>query len=270
MKGKSGSSPRAAGSDYANRSVLVGAKLLRTIAKLGGGAGLQQVADASGMLPARTHRYLLSLVKCGLLDYDAIAARYDLGPLVLELGLTALGRIDAVRLGSDAIRRLSDRLDIVATLSVWGSGGATIVKCEMARHRLDRIREGISLPLLTSATGRIFFAYLPQEETRELLDKQTAVGVAAPLSDAERDTLRLEVQRQGIAANAGHTRRSALAAPIFNFEGRTVMVITIIADVGTRDMDVGGKAARALVAAAADLSRRLGAKIPQIRNVSAA
>lgn len=274
MVDKDGSRARA--SDYANRSVLVGAKLLRTIAHLGGGAGLQQVAEAAGMLPARTHRYLLSLVRSGLLDYDAAAARYDLGPLVLELGLTALGRIDAVRLGSEAIRELSARLDIVATLSVWGSNGATIVKCEMARHHhLDRIREGVNLPLLTSATGRIFFSYLPREETQVLLARQAESaagpgGGAAPASEVEREALRAEVRRQGIAANSGHTRRSALAAPVFNFEGRVVMVITIIADVGSRDMNIDGSAAGALLAIADDLARRLGARTARVRDVSAA
>jgi DNA-binding IclR family transcriptional regulator len=251
---------RAAAGTYANRSVLRGAALLRAVAQLGGGATLQQVAEAAGMLPARTHRYLLSLVRSGLLDYDAAAARYDLGPLVLELGLTALGRIDAVRLGSEAIRGLAARLDIVATLSVWGSNGATIVKCEMApHHRLERIREGVNLPLLTSATGRIFFAYLSAEETRALLAEQAAD--TPTLSEAERNALREDVRRRGIAANSGRTRRSALAAPVFNFEGRAAMVITLIADAGSRDMDVEGAAARALIAVADDLSRRLGARV---------
>jgi len=53
---------KAKGSDYANRSVLLGASLLRTIAKLGGGASLPEISQASGLLVARTHRYLVSLV----------------------------------------------------------------------------------------------------------------------------------------------------------------------------------------------------------------
>ena len=51
-----------------NRFVLTGASLLRIVASLPGAATLQEIAEASGMLTARTHRYLLSLVEAGLLE----------------------------------------------------------------------------------------------------------------------------------------------------------------------------------------------------------
>ncbi|MGE5539332.1 MAG: IclR family transcriptional regulator [Gemmatimonas sp.] len=255
IDGDEGSSRRRAAGEYANRSVLVGAELLRTISRLGGGAGLQEIAEASGMLPARTHRYLLSLVKSGLLDHDAVTGRYELGALVLELGLTALGRIDAVRLGSDAIRRLSERLDVVTTLSVWGSNGATIVKSEMTRtDAIEHLREGRNLPLLTSATGRVFLAYLPSAETGAFLDSG-----ATP--EPEIEALREEVRGRGLARNAGISRRDALAAPVFNHEGRLVMVITIVVGGGSGRMDIDGEVAATLRATAEALSRQLGARI---------
>lgn len=261
--------------DYANRSVLIGASLLRTIAKLGGAASLPEIAEASGMLLARTHRYLVSLVKSGLLDYDSASGRYDLGSLVLELGLTALDRLDAVRLGSDVLKRLTERLNATATLSVWGSNGATIIKCEMARRNpISRIREGMNLPLLTSATGRVFFAYLPRRDTQEFLSQQSAIasshmagGTSAPV---DLEALRAEIRRTGIARNSGDTRRDALAAPVFNYEGKLVMVLTIVADTNVMDMGLDGEPARKLREIAEALSRQLGARIGQTRTNSAA
>ena len=259
--------PKKKAGEYANRSVLVGASLLRTISRLGGVTNLQQIAEASGMLPARTHRFLLSLVKSGLVDYDTVTGRYDLGALVLELGLTALGRLDAVRLGSNAVRALTERLDMVSMLSVWGSNGATIVKSEVARNnRINLIREGMNLPLLTSATGRIFFAYLPREETQDFLDQQRTFSSrntvkAEPISAADMDALRADVRGRGIAMNNGTTRRDALAAPVFNYEGQLVMVMTIVSDAGSVDMSFESPAARDLLATVEGLSRQLGAKI---------
>jgi DNA-binding IclR family transcriptional regulator len=255
------------GSDYANRSVLIGASLLRTIAKLGGAASLPEIAEASGMLLARTHRYLLSLVKSGLLDYDAASGRYNLGSLVLELGLTALERIDSVRLGSDTARRLTERLGVTAMLSVWGSNGATIIKCEMSRrNRVSRRREGMNLPLLTSATGRIFLAYLPWRETQDVLNHQATVtpsgdAASVTLSPTELEKLCADIRRQGIARNSGDTNRDALAVPVFNYEGKLAMVITIVADVNTMDMELDSGAARELRQAAEELSRQLGARV---------
>jgi DNA-binding IclR family transcriptional regulator len=263
------------GGDYANRSVLIGASLLRTIAKLGGAASLQEIAEASGMLLARTHRYLVSLVKSGLLDYDSVSGRYDLGSLVLELGLTALERIDSVRLGTEALRRLTDSLGVTSMLSVWGSNGTTIIKCEMARrNRINQRREGMNLPLTTSATGRIFFAYLPRRETQEFLKHQNKMtsgraddGTPPP---ADLDALRTQIRRHGIAKNTGDTNRDALAAPVFNFEGKLVMVITIVADVNSMDMELDSAAARELRTTAEDLSRQLGARIGTAGTSSAA
>ncbi|HTI86596.1 MAG TPA: IclR family transcriptional regulator [Alphaproteobacteria bacterium] len=254
------SSRRRAGGEYANRSVLIGADLLRTISRLGGGATLQEIADASGMLAARTHRYLLSLVKSGLLDHDPVTGRYDLGGLVLELGIAALGRLDGVRLGSDAIRRLSERLDMVAMLSVWGSNGATIVKSQMTRtDHIAYLREGRNLPLLTSATGRVFLAYLPSSETRAMLEAQASAD--QPVPAAEIESLCDEVRARGLARNAGISRRDALAAPVFDFQGRLAMVITIIVGAGTQGMEIDGANAEALRATAEALSRQLGARV---------
>lgn len=260
---------KAKGSDYANRSVLLGASLLRTVAKLGGSASLPEISQASGLLVARTHRYLVSLVKSGLLDYDTVTGRYALGSLVLELGLTALERIDAVRLGSDALRRLTERLNVTSTLSVWGSNGTTIIKCEMARNnRINQIREGTNLALLTSATGRIFFTYLPLRETQEFLDRQHADGVT--MSRDELEALRADIRRTGIAKNTGDTNRDALAAPIFNYEGKLAMVITIVADVNSMNMALDSPAASELRATAEDLSRQLGARVGLTKASSAA
>lgn len=266
---------KAKGSDYANRSVLLGASLLRIIAKLGGGASLPEISQASGLLVARTHRYLVSLVKSGLLDYDSVSGRYDLGSLVLELGLTALERIDAVRLGSDALRRLTERLNVTSTLSVWGSNGTTIIKCEMARsNRINQIREGTNLALLTSATGRIFFTYLPRRETQEFLDRQNtmrASGAAdTAMSRDELEALRVEIRRVGIAKNSGDTNRDALAVPVFNYEGKLAMVITIVADLNSMDMALNSHAAHELQTTAEELSRQLGARVGLTKASSAA
>ena len=266
---------KAKGSDYANRSVLLGASLLRTIAKLGGGASLPEISQASGLLVARTHRYLVSLVKSGLLDYDSVSGRYDLGSLVLELGLTALERIDAVRLGSDVLRRLTERLNVTSTLSVWGSNGTTIIKCEMARsNRINQIREGTNLALLTSATGRIFFTYLPRRETQEFLDRQNTMrspGTAdTAMSRDELESLRVEIRRVGIAKNSGDTNRDALAVPVFNYEGKLAMVITIVADLNSMDMALNSHAAHELQTTAEELSRQLGARVGLTKASSAA
>ena len=251
---------------YSNRSVLTGASLLRIVASLPGAATLQEIAEASGMLTARTHRYLLSLVEAGLLEYDRELGRYDLGALVIDLGLTALGRIDAVRAGSDALARFSGETGLLSLLTVWGSNGPTIVKCQRGRFAdATHIREGLNLPLLTSATGRIFLAYMPPADTHEFLMRELAMAregrpKTVVMTPEQIEEMRQDVRRQRLARNLGITAHDALAAPVFNHEGKLAMVMATRTAIDTSDMSLAGPVAAVLTRAAAELSERLGAR----------
>ncbi len=72
---------------------------------------LTDLAARADMPMSKAHRYLVSLVRCRLVSQDATTGRYDLGTLSLGMGLTALGRIDAVRCATAALPLLRDRVD---------------------------------------------------------------------------------------------------------------------------------------------------------------
>jgi DNA-binding IclR family transcriptional regulator len=57
----------------------------------------------------------------------------------------------------------------------------------------------------------------------------------------------------------------AVAAPVFDHDGRIVMTITLVSIIGTVDVDYDGAPARELKAMANQLSRRLGAPLPMVR-----
>ena len=250
---------------HANQSVITGISLIKTVAGLDGPKGLKEIAMAAGMLPSRTHRYLSSLVQTGLIEQDEYSGRYSLGAGLIELGLVALGRIDAVKIAIDALRQLSASTGLISILSVWGSNGPTVIKAEQGRlDPMRRATEGRNLPVLTSATGRTYLAYLPLEETRKILE-QEFFAVNAALSDSPRLTmedverLRADVLDHGMAENARGTGHETLAAPAFDHDGKLTMVLTLFANTGTVDMGRDSDAARQLKQAADGVSRRLGA-----------
>jgi DNA-binding IclR family transcriptional regulator len=57
----------------------------------------------------------------------------------------------------------------------------------------------------------------------------------------------------------------AVAAPVFDHDGRIVMTITLVSIIGTMDVDYEAAPARELKATANQLSRRLGAPLPMVR-----
>jgi DNA-binding IclR family transcriptional regulator len=260
-------SPRTAAG---NRSVVVGVHLLKTIAGLQAPASLGEIAKAAGLSASRTHRFLAGLIQTGLVEQNVNTGRYDLGATIVELGLIALGRTDAVKLGSEALVTLTERTGLVSLLSTWGSNGPTLVKWEPGRLQAAvRLREGRNLPLLTTATGRVFLAHMAGAETRALIETELKARAAAkrPLTSADVQALRDEVLSNGFGRSSGEENPglTAMAAPVFDHEGRIALVVTVVGILGTYPTDPDAEPARALKAAADQLSRRLGAPQPTLR-----
>lgn len=261
-------SPRSAAG---NRSVVVGVHLLKTLAALSGPASLGEIAKAAGLSASRTHRFLAGLIQTGLIEQNEGTGRYELGATIVELGLIALGRTDAVKIGSDALVTLTERTGLVSLLSTWGSNGPTLVKWEPGRLQTAvRLREGRNLPLLTTATGRVFLTHMPAAEVRPLLDRELKarnVSKDRALSAADVQALRDRVLRRGLGQSSGEENPglTALAAPVFDHERRIVLVITLVGILGTFHTEDDNEPARILKATADQISRRLGAPQAALR-----
>jgi DNA-binding IclR family transcriptional regulator len=247
------------------RSIVVGVKLLNTLAGVGRPATLGEIAAAAGMSPTRTHRYLLGLAGTRLVEQNPVSGRYDLGAQIVELGVTALGRIDAVRLASDALIALSERTRLASLICVWGTNGPTGIRGEQAD--LDtavRIREGRNLPLLRSASGRVFLAYQAPATVAPFVKRELAAWNARndkQMGPKQVEALRAKVRRTGLGRNIGEEggNLAALSAPVFDANGRLALCVTLISSLGSFTPDYDGPEAQTLKTMAADLSRRLGA-----------
>jgi DNA-binding transcriptional ArsR family regulator len=110
------------------QSVEIGMRVLKALAAMPSDASLKSIAAASGMSASTVHRYLVSLGRAGLVEQDAVSGHYGLGIEALEIGLVALGRIDAVKIGTAALTQLRSEVDVSALLAVWGTHGATIIR----------------------------------------------------------------------------------------------------------------------------------------------
>lgn len=245
-----------------NRTVATGISLVKTLATLDGPATLAEIAAAARMLPLRTQRYLKSIVQTGLVSYDGESGRYDLGPAMIGLGLAALARLDAVRLASDALAWLTRETGLVSLLNVWGSGGSTVIKYQQGKlSSLLRVREGSNLPLLTSATGRVFLAYMPSADTRAFLRRERTAWSQARGKFPDAAAIKIlcaQVRQDGMARSSGGTGHDALAAPVFDHNGALCFVVTLLSAAGTADLTYTGRISGQLRTATVELSHRLG------------
>lgn len=248
------------------QSVEVGGQLLLALAHQGRPMALKDLAREAGMAPAKAHPYLVSFGKLGLIAQDGASGRYGLGPLALQLGLISLQQFDPVRLATPRIAELAQAFGHTMALAVWGNRGPTIVRIEESPAPVHvNMRHGTVMSLRGTASGRLFAAYLPRAVVLAALAEEVAKepraarGAASLDADFRRELA--EVRRHGLshAVDAAVPGVSALAAPVFDEAGAIVLSLTAIGPSAVFDARYDAPLARALKAAAEELSRRLGA-----------
>jgi len=248
------------------QSVEVGFALLDALARARGPLMLRDAAAEAGMSAAKAHRYLVSFQRLGLVAQDLRTSRYDLGPAALRLGLAALSRLDPVRLARERIPALMEAIGHTLAIAVWGNRGPTIVHWEESPQSVTaNLRLGDVMPLLSSATGRCFAAWLPPEAIAPLLKDEIAHArklgrTDVPATAAEAARLFAEVRTRGSARVVDTLLPGIVGfcAPVFDADGHIVLGIVTLGSAATFDPEWGGAVEAPLRAAAQLLSRDLG------------
>ncbi len=244
------------------RSVEIGLRLMRHLAERPGPLALKDLAAGAGMPAAKAHRYLVSLIRSGLAEQDRDSGRYRLGPLSLELGFAALRQIDVLKLGEEVLADLRAGIDETVLLAIWGNKGPVVGRWEeSSRPVATNVRAGWVMPLVNSATGRCFAAYLPEVLTAPLLEPEFALR---PSERAPYPARLEEIRARGLSRVAGDLLPgvASVAAPVFKHGGGIIAVIAALGPESAFDLDWAGPNARAVKAAAERLSQRLGHNPP--------
>lgn len=250
------------------QSIEVGGTLLQTLVRNGGPMMLKDLAREAGMPPAKAHPYLVSFGKLGLIEQDPLTGRYGLGPFSLQMGLTALHALDPLKAAMPEVARLADDIQLNVAIAVWGNMGPTVIHIEECNRQIHvNMRPGtVMTPLMLSATGRCFAAFLPGRVVEPLLRDELARQPAVPdqpalrMSRRHADEMLEEVRTHRLARALGHPIPgiNAFSAPVFNGSGKMTLAITAMGPAGTFDTDWEGDTARRVKACAAAIARRLG------------
>jgi DNA-binding IclR family transcriptional regulator len=248
------------------QSVEVGFGLLEVLARAEGPLMLRDLAAAAGMSSAKAHRYLVSFQRLQLVTQDESSTRYDLGPAALKLGLASLSRLDAVKLARERIGALTNQIGHTLALAVWGNHGPTIVHWEESAQAVTvNLRLGDVMPLLSSATGRCFAAYVSREAIApiirdELARAQKLGRTDVPSSMAEVKTMLDEVRKRGSSRVVDTLLPGIVGfcAPVFDSDAHMVLGMVALGSIATFDAEWGGAVDGPLRAAAAQLSSDLG------------
>lgn len=246
------------------QSLEIGINILKAITGGHRSMMLKDIAAKADMPASKVHRYMVSLIRSGLVEQDPLSSRYDLGPFALTLGLVAVDRLDRIGLGLSAIAELRDQINETTALAVWSDKGPVIIRSERPHRPITvNVVTGTALNTLTSASGRIFAAWLPQASIKPLLAEEMKSPGLPPDVRTQKafNTLVAAIRKQGVAAVTDYhlvPGVAAVAAPVFNAQGEITLAVLAIGVKGMIDMAPHGSVVAALKRCASALSQRLG------------
>ena len=248
------------------QSIEVGFRLLEVLTHEPRAMMLRDLAARAGMSPAKAHRYLVSFVRLGVVAQDPLTGRYELGGFALQMGLARLARIDGVKLARVALAELHEALDATLGIAVWGNLGPTVVHwIESSRPAKAALKLGDVMPLVRSATGLLFAAYLPRGKTQRLIDRELAVARRSPHGSGPRTREELErlladVRAHGAARVEGLLLPTidAFCMPVFDATGGLALGLIALGPEGSFDVSWKGQIAASLHSCARKLSYELG------------
>jgi len=247
------------------QSAEMGMGILKALGRLGGAASLTAVSAEVGESTAKVHRYMASLIQEGLVFQDPSTQHYCLGQEAIQIGLAALRQCDPIRLGEPALKRLREELQVTCFIAVMGNKGPTILRFEEPGLPVTiNVRAGSVLPLLWSATGRVFVSYIDDTRIQDMASEELAQATREQRASLQGrhpvENLRKSVRANGYAAinDTLLPGISAVASPIFDHTGRVTAVLTALGASGGFDTGHDGRIVALLTSEAGNISAALG------------
>jgi DNA-binding IclR family transcriptional regulator len=254
---------RAAGANPRRiQSIEVGFRLIQVLEAAAGAISLKDLARGASMPASKAHPYMMSFVGVGLAEQDPTTGRYTLGRFGVQLGLSALRQLDILSLARGVMAELSAETGWSAHLAIWGNRGPTVVSTyDGPNDNALALRVGQLLPVVRSATGKIFHAFLAADVLEPVLRAERAAAGDPSSWDKAAALIDEPVRRSGHATTPPDYTANvfAAAAPVFDHQSGLAGVLTVMdwyrpIPESSRTLGV-----RRVIAAGRSLSHLLGA-----------
>jgi len=142
-----------------NRSLVRGLRILRAFNEVPQ-PSLAEIAAAVELDKTTCRRFLLTLQEEGYVEFDDTLKRYQLRPLVLELGYARLNSLSVPKLAAPYMRELANQVGGAVNLSILDGDeivlvGRTVADVEKRKLVTMNLHVGMRLPAHCTAMGRI-------------------------------------------------------------------------------------------------------------------
>ena len=196
-----------------------------------------RVAEAAEVLDvarSTAHRLLTALRDRGFVLQDRPNGAYRTGPVLNEIGLAAIGRVDLRRVARPILENLRDATQETVSLLLLEGRDVRFIDCvEGSRSVRVGTRTGIVLPANCTAGGKAILAALaPADLARRYTGHELTARTPASVADWPALEAELaEIRRDGYAINHEEGERgvSAVATALRDLTGAPLAGIAVVA-----------------------------------------
>ncbi|PLS18577.1 hypothetical protein CVD28_05410 [Bacillus sp. M6-12] len=242
------------------QSLEVGFSILRTFAEKKVPLSLSEIANETKLHKSQIYRYLNSFIHLGvLIRENEDNPKWHLGPELISLGSAAFDGLDVAKQAAPHLLELRDQLNETVGLSIWRDRGPFFVRWEKSNKIINiGIDTGSYVPLYT-ATGKIFRAFLPEEITDPLYQKELTAGRIIP-DDFNTEIERIRKTGFSVTESSLISGIAAISRPIFYADMKLAGAISVIGLYGDHDISPTSLSASKLLDKCNVISHQLGYK----------
>ena len=237
------------------------------------GARLSDIASNLGQSAATVYRILVTLENRELVELDAEAQLWHVGPKAFLIGTQYLRRTSVVERARPILRQLMEEAGETANLAIPRHPNVLFVnqvECDESIRAF--FPPGTLSPMHASGIGKALLAQMTNERVEQLISEE-------PLTQFTEHTL---TEADGLKANLKAIRERGyaiddeeknigmrcIAAPVFDWQGDAVAGISVSGPVSRVSIDQTERLAASVIRAASNLSAALGST-PNVNSHSA-
>lgn len=209
------------------RNLREGLRILEWLSRRPDGAGVRETAAALGLTHSSAHRFLETMSRAGWVHQIPQTQKYELGPMAIQVGMTAVARMDLRFAASRELREIARRTGETAYLGVLVGDRVVYIDIVPGGHAIGLNRPvGWTYWAFRTAVGKVLLASLPLDQLSTAipyrrLPRTGRRGVTA-LPGLRRELV--AVQRAGFATNDEESEPGVygIAVPIRDGRSRVV------------------------------------------------
>ena len=225
---------------------------------------LDEITQATGYKKTTCFRLLKTLRTLGVVELSPNSKKYQFGPRLAVLGLTALKNMNLRNIALPILQKLRDETGETVNLTVLNGSEILYVERIMSDYLVNvNVNIGDRLPVHCASMGKVILAYLPKDRLETILSSisfekktdNTIVSRFALIKELEK----IRSKRYAINDEELEKGLRAVAAPIFNFTGEAFAATNIAWTTARHpDRQTFSEYAAKILAAADKISRLMG------------